>query len=48
MTKNEQIKESLRLTREKRLTQDCKVFELKLISNSMNKYQREFFKKIVH
>lgn len=33
ITKNQQIKDSLNKTREKRKTQTCKVFELKLVFN---------------
>jgi len=46
MTKNQQIINSLNQTREKRKSQTCKVFELKLVDNQMNSYQKEFLKRI--
>jgi putative transposase len=45
-TKSQQIKNSLAQTREKRKSQTCKVFELKLVDNQLNKLQKEFLKRI--
>jgi transposase len=45
-TKNQQIKDSLIATREKRKNQLCKVFELKLVANQMNQSQIEFLNRI--
>lgn len=44
MTKNEQIKQSLLKTREKRKSQRCKVYSLKIQTNKLSKKQRETLK----
>ena len=46
ITKNQQIKDSLSATREKRKTQTCKVYELKLSENKFNRNQFEFLYRI--
>jgi len=46
LTKSEIIKLSLSETREKRKLQDCKVFKIKLSSNKLNLYQRDYLKRI--
>ncbi len=45
-TKNQQIKDTLIATREKRKNQICKVFELKLVHNQMNQAQIKFLNRI--
>jgi len=45
-TKNQRIKDSLLITREKRKTQTCKVYELKLSENKFNLQQIEFLNRI--
>jgi putative transposase len=45
-TKNQQIKDSLIATRNKRKNQVCKVYEIKLISNKMNISQKEFLNRV--
>ena len=42
----QQIKDSLRKTREKRKSQVCKVYELKVDKSSLNLIQKEYLKKI--
>jgi hypothetical protein len=44
--KNQKIKDSLANTREKRKTQSCKVYELKLSENKFNRDQFEFLHRI--
>ena len=44
MTKNEQIRQSLLKTREKRKSQRCKVYSLKIQTNKLSKKQREALK----
>lgn len=44
MTKNEKIKQSLMKTREKRKSQRCKVYSLKIQTNKLSKKQREALK----
>ena len=44
MTKNEQIKQSLLKTREKRKSQRCKVYSIKIQTNKLSKKQREALK----
>jgi transposase len=46
ITKNQQIKDSLSATREKRKTQTCKVYELKLSENKFNIFQIDFLHRI--
>lgn len=46
ITKNQQIKDSLLATREKRKTQTCKVYELKLSENKLNIFQIDFLHRI--
>jgi len=46
ITKNQQIKDSLSITREKRKTQTCKVYELKLSENKFNLKQIDFLHRI--
>jgi len=46
ITKNQQIKDSLSATREKRKTQTCKVYELKLSENKFNLKQIDFLHRI--
>jgi len=46
ITKNQQIKYSLSATGEKRKTQTCKVYELKLCENKLNKIQIDFLHRI--
>jgi transposase len=46
ITKNQQIKNSLSVTREKRKTQTCKVYELKLSDNKLNITQIDFLYRI--
>ena len=46
ISKNQQIKDSLSATREKRKTQTCKVYELKLSENKLNVSQIEFLNSI--
>lgn len=41
MEKNQQIKETLKTTREKHSQMDCKVFEVKVVKSSMSKTQKE-------
>lgn len=43
-TKNAKIKETLALTREKRKSQQCKVFDLKIVENKLSKRQFEDLK----
>lgn len=45
-TKNQKIKNSLLATKEKRKTQSCKVFELKIVNNQLNQTQIEFLNRI--
>lgn len=44
MTKNEQIRQSLLETREKRKSQECKVYSLKIQTNKLSKKQKESLK----
>lgn len=44
MTKNEQIRQSILKTREKRKSQRCKVYALKIQTNKLSKKQRETLK----
>lgn len=44
MTKNEQIRQSLKETREKRKSQECKVYSLKIQANKLSKKQKESLK----
>lgn len=44
MTKNEQIRQSLLKTREKRKSQECKVYSLKIQTNKLSKKQKESLK----
>ena len=46
ITKNQKIKDLIKQTREKRKTQTCKVFELKLISNQINSQQKHFLSRV--
>jgi putative transposase len=41
MSKNEKISKSLKVTREKRLSQDVSVFELKIIKNKLSKKRKD-------
>lgn len=44
--KNKKISEALAKTREKRLNQECKVFDLKIINNKLNLNQKEALKRV--
>lgn len=44
MTKSEQIRQSILKTREKRKSQRCKVYSLKIQTNKLSKKQREALK----
>ena len=46
MNKNQKIKESLMKTKVRRESQTCKVFELKIQSNKLNKKQKYFLNKV--
>ena len=44
--KNAKIAHSMKLTKEKRKFQECKVFELKIVSNKLNKVQKDHLKML--
>ena len=46
LEKNKKIKQSFLRTREKRQSQECKVFSLKIQNNKLNKIQKEQLKML--
>lgn len=44
--KHKRISETLAKTRAKRLTQECKTFDLKIITNKLNKAQKEALARV--
>lgn len=45
-TKSEKIRQSLKETREKRLSQDCRVFELKIVKNKLSRKTKKYLTRL--
>lgn len=46
LTKSDKIKQTLKTTKQRRLQQDCKVFEIKFLSNKLNETTKTQLKQL--